>query len=52
VLPRRTDPLIDAVAPAFVAETMARIRAGIEAMVPTLPTHSHYLQNMMRQSAR
>ena len=52
VLPRRTDPLIDPVAPALVAETMARLRAGIETIVPTLPTHAQYLQNMMRQAAR
>ncbi|MDB5692416.1 MAG: hypothetical protein JWO81_1479 [Alphaproteobacteria bacterium] len=52
VLPRRTDPLIDAVAPAFADDAMARMRSAIAAMVPTLPTHSLYLQNLMRQSAR
>jgi tryptophan 7-halogenase len=52
LLPRRTDPLIDPVPPASVEEWMARLRAGIDSMVPQLPTHDQYLQSMMRQPAR
>jgi tryptophan 7-halogenase len=52
VIPRRTDPLIDAVAPDHADEAMARMRAAIASLVPTLPTHNLYLQNLMRQAAR
>jgi tryptophan halogenase len=52
LLPRRADPLIDTVEPAFADETMARMRNAIAAMVPTLPSHHLYLQNLMRQAAR
>jgi tryptophan halogenase len=52
LIPRRTDPLIDIVAPAAADQAMARMRSAIEAVVPTLPTHTFYLQNLMRQAAR
>lgn len=51
VLPRRADPLIDMVAPAFADEAMARMRSAIAAMVPNLPTHALYLNNL-RQATR
>ena len=52
IIPRRTDPLIDAVAPAAADQAMARMRSAIEALVPTLPTQILYLQTLMRQGAR
>jgi tryptophan halogenase len=52
IIPRRTDPLIDAVAPAAADQAMARMRSAIEALVPTLPTQILYLQTLMRQAAR
>jgi tryptophan halogenase len=52
LIPRRTDPLIDIVAPAAADQAMAQMRSAIEAMVPTLPTQNLYLQNFMRQAAR
>lgn len=52
VIPRRTDPLIDIVAPAAADQAMARMRSAIEALVPTLPSHTLYLQTLMRQAAR
>ena len=52
LIPRRTDPLIEIVAPAAAVEAMARMRGAIEALIPTLPTHDHYLQTLTRQAAR
>ncbi|HEX4736530.1 MAG TPA: tryptophan halogenase family protein [Allosphingosinicella sp.] len=52
LIPRRTDPLIDIVAPAAADQAMARMRSAIEALVPTLPSQTLYLQNLMRQAAR
>jgi tryptophan halogenase len=52
VIPRRTDPLIDIVTPAAADQAMARMRSAIEALVPTLPSHTLYLQTLMRQAAR
>jgi tryptophan halogenase len=52
VLPRRTDPLIETVAPAASEQAMARMRGAIELLVPTLPTQNLYLQTLMRQAAR
>jgi tryptophan halogenase len=52
LLPRAADPLIDAV-PAHESEAaMARMRSGIEAMVPGIPTHAAYLHNLLRQAAQ
>ncbi len=44
VIPRRTDPLIDIVSPAAADQAMAQMRSTIEALVPTLPTQTLYLQ--------
>ncbi|HEX5183924.1 MAG TPA: tryptophan halogenase family protein [Allosphingosinicella sp.] len=52
LIPRRTDPLIDIVAPAAADQTMARMRSAIEASVPNLPSQTLYLQTLMRQAAR
>jgi tryptophan halogenase len=52
VLPRRSDPLIETVAPAVADEAMARMRNAIATMLPTLPSHTLYLQNVMRQAAQ
>lgn len=50
LIPRRTDPLVDIVAPAVADRAMTRMRSAIEALVPTLPTQTLYLQTLMRQA--
>jgi tryptophan halogenase len=52
VMPRRTDPLTDAVAPQQAGAAMAQMVQAMQAMVASLPTHSAYLGNLMRQAAR
>ena len=52
VRPRRTDPLADSI-PAEVADrSMARMRASIAAIVPTLPTHTAYVRELTRRASR
>jgi tryptophan halogenase len=52
VMPRAADPLIEAVPPQQSAAAMAAIRSGIEALVPTVPTHAATLQMLTRQAQR
>jgi tryptophan halogenase len=52
VMPRRTDPLIDAIPPALAEQSMAGFRQTIEAALPKLPSQSEYLNHLMRQAAR
>lgn len=52
VMPRAADPLIEAVPPRDSAAAMAAIRSGIEALVPTVPTHAATLQMLTRQAQR
>ena len=52
VIPRRTDPLIDAVPPAQSEQAMVAMRDGIARLVSTLPTHADFLGNLQRQAAR
>jgi tryptophan halogenase len=52
VLPRRIDPLAEAVPAAEAASAMAALRGAIDAVLPTLPTQADYLAAQTRQSAR
>ena len=52
IIPRRTDPLIEAVPPAESDRAMTTMRDGIARIVPTLPTHADFLRNIRRQAAR
>jgi tryptophan 7-halogenase len=52
VMPSAADPLIEAVPPQQSAAAMAAIRSGIEALVPTVPTHAATLQMLTRQAQR
>ena len=52
LIPRRTDPLIDAVPPAISEAAMASMREGIARLISTLPTHADFLRNLQRQAAR
>jgi len=52
VIPRRTDPLIDAVPPAQSERAMTAMREGIARLAPTLPPHADFLRNLQRQAAR
>ena len=52
VRPRRTDPIADSVAPEAADRAMARMRASIAAIVPTLPTHSAYVRDLTRRASR
>lgn len=52
VLPRRVDPLAEAVPAAEVAQTMAGLRGAIDAALPQFPTHADYLAAQTRQIAR
>jgi tryptophan halogenase len=52
VLPRRTDPIADLLAPGAADRAMDRMRASIAAIVPTLPTHTAYIRDMMRRVSR
>ncbi|MBW8743923.1 MAG: tryptophan 7-halogenase [Sphingomonas sp.] len=52
LIPRRIDPLIDAVPPAQSEQGMAAMREGIARLVPSLPTHADFLRNLQRQAAR
>lgn len=52
VLPRRIDPLTEALPVAEVAQVMARLRGTIEAALPQFPTYADYLAAQTRQIAR
>ncbi|HEY0412846.1 MAG TPA: tryptophan halogenase family protein [Allosphingosinicella sp.] len=52
VIPRRTDPLTDALSRDEAAGAMERIRASFATMAPALPTHGDYLANLSRQVRR
>jgi tryptophan halogenase len=52
IIPRRTDPLIDAVPVAQSERAMASMRDGIARLVSTLPPHAEFLRNLQRQAAR
>jgi tryptophan 7-halogenase len=52
VIPRRTDPLIEAVPLAQTERAMATMRDAIARLVPTLPTHAEFLTHLQRQAAR
>ncbi|WP_315760726.1 tryptophan halogenase family protein [Sphingomonas sp. Y38-1Y] len=52
VLPRRTDPLIEAVPPGPVAAGMARHREAILAAARRAPTHAAFVQAFQRQVTR
>jgi tryptophan halogenase len=50
VLPRRVDPLIDAIPPEQSERAMAQIRETLATMVPTLPTHGAYLRQIQARA--
>lgn len=52
VLPRRIDPLAEAVPAADAASAMAGLRGAIDAALPTLPTQAAYIAAQARQSAQ
>jgi tryptophan 7-halogenase len=52
VMPRRVDPLVDAVPPEAADRAMAQMREGIAAMVPTLPTQGDYLRHLAQRAPR
>jgi tryptophan halogenase len=52
VMPRRVDPLVDAVPPTQAAQAMARLEQATEAAIPQLPSQGAYLEHLLRQSAR
>jgi len=52
VLPRRTDPLLDAIPPKRSAEAMARLRQAIRRAAQAAPTHADYLRTLSRQVSR
>ncbi|TPG42515.1 tryptophan 7-halogenase [Sphingomonas koreensis] len=52
VIPRRIDPLAEAVPVADVAQAMAGFRNAIDAALPQFPTHADYLAAQIRQIAR
>jgi tryptophan 7-halogenase len=52
VRPRRTDPLADSIPPEVADRSMARIRASIASIVPTLPTHTAYVRALTRRASR
>jgi tryptophan halogenase len=52
LIPRRTDPLIESVAPAVSARAMAQMRDGVAALVATLPNQASVLNDLKRQAAR
>jgi tryptophan halogenase len=52
VLPRRIDPLAEAIPAADVAAAMAWLRGAIDAALPGFPTHAAYLAAQTRQVAR
>ncbi len=51
VLPRRIDPLADAVPAHDVAQAMAEWRRAIDASLPHIPTHAEYLSAQRKQIA-
>jgi tryptophan halogenase len=52
LMPRRTEPLIDAVPSAPVEQAMRRMRETIAGIIPALPTQAAYLNNYLRQISR
>lgn len=50
IVPRRIDPLVDALPPEQAEQSMARMRQTIDALVPSLPTQVSYLQSLTRQA--
>jgi tryptophan halogenase len=52
VRPRRTDAIADSIAPEAADRFMARMRASIAAIVPTLPTHTSYVRDLSRRASR
>jgi tryptophan halogenase len=52
MIPRRVDPLIDAMPAERAEEVMQRMRSTIESMVSSLPTQSDYLRSLARQIAQ
>jgi tryptophan halogenase len=51
VMPRRVDPLTDAVPPGESDQAMARMRETIAAFVARLPKYADYLQQLGRKAA-
>jgi hypothetical protein len=51
-MPRRTDPLADAVPAAEARRAMEQLRRAIDAALPKLPGQGAYLNHLARQSAR
>ena len=52
VRPRRLDPLLAAVPRDAAARAMAGMRAGLAAIVPTLPSHAAYLDSLRSRPVR
>ncbi|MGI4730733.1 MAG: tryptophan 7-halogenase [Janthinobacterium lividum] len=52
VLPRRIDPLVEAVPERLSRETMAAFRGAVERALPTFPTHAAVLAEQTRRAAR
>lgn len=51
-MPRRTDPLIDAVPPAESERALKTMLQTIQTLVQSLPKHGDYLRSLSRQAAR
>jgi tryptophan halogenase len=52
VVPRRVDPIIDAIPADQADRAMTQIRERISEIVPTLPTQSAYLRNLAARTPR
>lgn len=52
IIPRRTDPLIDSIAPASSDQAMAAMRERIAAILPSLPTQAAYLRSLSKAPGR
>ena len=52
VVPRRTDPIIEAIPAAQADAAMNQIIERISAIIPTLPTQAAYLQNLAARAPR
>ena len=51
VMPKRVDPLTDAVAPAQSEKAMKKMRESIRSFVDRLPKYSDFLQRLSQKAA-
>ncbi len=51
-IPRRFDPIAETVPPDAAERNMKKMRDGLKAMVPQLPTHPDYLRSLLARAPR